>query len=148
MKLALLILFFTCSVAFNLQAQTVDDISGIWWSEIKASKIKVELVDGKYIGTVVYLIPEKYVDGVPQTDRKNPDENLKTRSILNLQILSGLSYNPATKEWTGGMIYDPKTGKTYECQVWLEGKDILQLKGFVTGIPALGRKSAWTRTTL
>jgi uncharacterized protein (DUF2147 family) len=46
------------------------------------------------------------------------------------------------------MIYDPKSGKTYECFVWLEGKDVLQLKGFVAGIRMLGRKSAWTRTTL
>ena len=148
MRFVLLILVLTCSVTFNLQAQTADDISGIWWNDVKTSKIKVEKKDGKYIGTIVYLIPEKYVNGEPEKDKNNPDESLKSRSVLNLQILKGLTYNAGDKEWADGMIYDPKSGKTYECFVWLEGKDVLQLKGFVAGIRLLGRKSAWTRTTL
>lgn len=129
-------------------AQNANDITGIWWNDIKTSKIKVELKDGKYIGTVVYIIPEKYVNGAPENDTKNPDVSLRSRSLLNLQILSGLVYNSSDKEWTTGMIYDPKSGKTYDCYAWLEGKDVLQLKGFVAGIRMLGRKSAWTRTTL
>ena len=104
--------------------------------------------EGKYIGTIVYIIPEKYVNGAPGKDEKNPDPSLRSRSELNLQILSGLVYNTSDKEWTNGTIYDPKAGKTYDCYVWLEGKDILQLKGFVAGIRMLGRKSTWTRTTL
>ena len=146
MKLALFILIFIFSL--GAQAQQADDITGIWWNDIKTSKIKVELKDGKYIGTIVYLIPEKYVNGEPEKDEHNPNQSLKSRSILNLQILNGLVYNQGDKEWSGGMIYDPKSGKTYDCFVWLEGKDVLQLKGFVAGIRMLGRKSAWTRTTL
>lgn len=147
MKKLFLIVFL---VIFSLAvfAQNAEDITGIWWNDIKSSKIKVEKKEGKYTGTIVYLIPEKYVNGVPEKDDKNPDVNLKNRSVLNLQILSGLVYNADDKEWANGTIYDPKTGKTYDCYVWLEGKDTLQLKGFVAGIRMLGRKSAWTRTTL
>ena len=148
MKLALFISLLICLSAADSKAQQADDITGIWWNDIKTSKIKVEKKDGKYIGTIVYLIPEKYINGEPEKDGNNPDLNLKKRSVLNLQILSGLIYNSGDKEWTGGLIYDPKSGKTYDCFVWLEGKDNLQLKGFVAGIRLLGRKSAWTRTTL
>ena len=148
MKLTLFIFLLICVSAIDVRAQLADDITGIWWNDIKTSKIKVEKRDGKYIGTIVYLIPEKYINGVPEKDSKNPDLNLRNRSILNLQILNGLVYNPGDKEWAGGMIYDPKSGKTYDCFIWLEGKDILQLKGFIAGIRMLGRKSAWTRTTL
>jgi len=143
--LLFVVLIVYSSVIF---AQGADDITGIWWNDIKSSKIKVEKSEGKYIGTIVYIIPEKYVNGAPGKDEKNPDLNLRSRSILNLQILKGLVYNDSDKEWISGAIYDPKTGKTYECYVWLEGKDTLQLKGFVAGIRMLGRKSAWTRTTL
>lgn len=129
-------------------AQNTDDITGIWWNDAKTSKIKVEKKEGKYVGTIVYIIPEKFVNGAPAKDDKNPDASLRNRSVLNLQILKGLVYNSRDKEWAGGMIYDPKVGKTYDCYVWLEGKDVLQLKGFVAGIRMLGRKSAWTRTTL
>ena len=145
-KLLLFLVLIVYSSA--IFAQSGDDITGIWWNEAKTSKIKVEKKDGKYIGTVVYVIPEKYVNGAPAKDDKNPVVNLRNRSILNLQILSGLVYNAKDKEWVSGTIYDPNVGKTYECFVWLEGKDALQLKGFVAGIRMLGRKSAWTRTTL
>jgi len=145
-KLLLFVLLLTFSS--SIFAQKADDITGIWWNDIKSSKIKIEKKDGKYIGTIVYVIPEKYINGAPAKDDQNPDVNLRSRSILNLQILSGLVYNASDKEWAGGMIYDPKSGKTYACYVWLEGKDTLQLKGFVAGIRMLGRKSAWTRTTL
>lgn len=147
-KIFVLVFLFVCSSVIYVQAQSADDITGIWWNDIKSSKIKVEKKEGKYVGTIVYIIPEKYVNGEPEKDTKNPDPKLQSRSILNLQILNGLVYNQEDKEWAGGMIYDPKSGKTYECFVWLEGKDILQLKGFVAGIRMLGRKSAWTRTTL
>jgi uncharacterized protein (DUF2147 family) len=141
------VVVFCCSAIFA-QAQSADDITGIWWNDVKTSKIKVEIKDGKYIGTIVYIIPEKYVNGEPEKDSENPDVNLRNRSRLNMQILSGLVYNSDDKEWANGSIYDPKNGKTYDCYAWLEGKDILQLKGFVAGIRMLGRKSAWTRTTL
>jgi len=147
MRKLLLIVFLVVytSVIF---AQSADDITGIWWNDVKTSKIKIEKKEGKYIGTIVYLIPEKYVNGAPAKDDKNPDVKLRNRSILQLQILSGLVYNVTDKEWTNGTIYDPKAGKTYDCYLWLEGKDTLQLKGFVAGIRMLGRKSTWTRTTL
>lgn len=144
----LFLIVFLVIFSFAVFAQNAEDITGIWWNDIKTSKIKIEKKEGKYTGTIVYLIPEKYVNGVPEKDDKNPDVNLKNRSVLNLQILSGLVYNADDKEWANGTIYDPKTGKTYDCYVWLEGKDTLQLKGFVAGIRMLGRKSAWTRTTL
>ena len=145
-KLLLFVMFIICSSA--IFAQSADDVTGIWWNDIKSSKIKVEKKDGKYIGTIVYIIPEKYVNGAPGKDEKNPDVNLRNRSVLNLQILSGLVYNATDKEWANGTIYDPKAGKTYDCYVWLDGKNTLQLKGFVAGIRMLGRKSTWTRTTL
>jgi len=147
-KLFVVLFLFICTSAVFAQTQSSEDITGIWWNDIKTSKIKVEKKDGKYIGTIVYIIPEKYVNGEPEKDTQNPDVKLKSRSRLNLQILSDLVYNAGDKEWTGGKIYDPKSGKTYDCYAWLEGKETLQLKGFVAGIRMLGRKSTWTRTTL
>jgi len=145
-KLFLLAALLICSSA--IFAQSADEITGIWWNAEKTSKIKIELKDGKYIGTVVYIIPEKYINGAPELDDKNPVPALRSRSRLNLQILKGLVYNASDKEWAGGQVYDPVSGKTYDCYVWLDGKETLQLKGYVAGIRMLGRKSAWTRTTL
>lgn len=129
-------------------AQEADKITGIWWNEEKTTKINVEKKNGKYSGTIVYMIPEKYENGETPKDKNNPEEQLRNRSLIGLQILSGFEFDEKKKEWKDGMIYDPKSGKTYDCYAWLENDDLLKLKGFVAGIRLLGRTSEWYRTEL
>lgn len=129
-------------------AQEADNIVGVWWNDEKTSKIEVEKKDGKYIGTIVYMIPEKYENGEPPKDDENPEEALQSRPIIGIQILNGFKYDTKDKEWADGTIYDPKSGKTYDCYAWLENKDLLKLKGFIAGMRWLGKSSEWYRTTL
>jgi uncharacterized protein (DUF2147 family) len=144
-----LILFFTLALYVGTSiAQEANKIAGIWWNDEKTTKIKVEQKGGKYIGTIVYMIPEKYENGQPPKDDKNPDPKLQNRSVVGLQILEGLEYDANKKEWKNGRIYDPKSGKTYDCYAWLENNDLLKLKGFVAGIRLMGRSSEWYRTQL
>ena len=140
-----LVLFFLSFYVFAAFAQEADDITGIWWNDEKTTKIEVEEKEGKYIGTIVYIIPEKYKNGQPPKDVENPDESLRNRSLIGLQILEGFEYDASENEWVNGMIYDPKSGKTYDCYAWLENNDLLKLKGFVAGIRWLGRSSEWHR---
>lgn len=144
----LIILFFLGIYALSSYAQEADKIVGVWWNEEKTTKIEVEKKDGKYIGTIVYMIPEKYENGAPPKDDENPDPALRERSIVGLQILNNFVYNPDKKEWNSGSIYDPKSGKTYDCYGWLESDELLKLKGFVAGIRWMGKSSEWYRTSL
>ena len=144
----LIVLLFLGVYAMAGFAQEADKIVGIWWNDEKTSKIKVEKEDGKYIGTIVYMIPEKYEDGEPPKDDENPDKALQSRSIVGLQILSGLKYDADDKEWDDGTIYDPKSGKTYDCYVWLESNELMKLKGYVAGIKWMGKSSEWYKTKL
>jgi len=144
----LFVLLFLGVYSFAGMAQVADKITGIWWNEEKTSKIKVEKVNGKYVGTIVYMIPEKYVDGQPPKDDKNPDAKLQSRPLIGIQILSGFDFDAGDKEWQDGKIYDPKSGKTYDCYAWLESDDLLKLKGFVMGMRWIGKSSEWYRTTL
>ncbi len=143
------ILLFSILAVFALAgfAQKADDISGIWWNQEKTSKIRVEKKEGKYVGTIVYMIPEKYENGQPPKDDKNPEAALRNRPLIGLQILSGFVFHAGKKEWAGGKIYDPKSGKTYDCYAWMDG-EVLKMKGFVAGIRLLGRESEWYRTQL
>ncbi len=145
-KIALLFIMVLYTLAGV--AQEADKITGIWWNDEKTTKIKVEKENGKYVGTIVYMIPEKYENGQPPKDENNPEENLRERSLIGLQILSGLEYDSKDEEWNNGEIYDPKSGNTYNCYAWLESDDLLKLKGFVAGIRLLGRSSEWYRTEL
>lgn len=144
----LAILFFLGIYALAGFAQEADKIVGIWWNEEKTSKIEVEKKDGKYVGTIVYMIPEKYENGQPPKDDENPDESLRNRSIIGIQILNGFVYDAEKKEWKNGTIYDPKSGKTYDCYGWLESDELLKLKGFVAGIRWMGKSSEWYKTTM
>ena len=144
----LVILFFLAVYTLTGFAQDADKIVGVWWNDEKTTKIEVEKKDGKYIGTIVYMIPEKYENGAPPKDKENPDESLRERSIVGIQILKGFEYEAKKKEWKNGNIYDPKSGKTYDCYGWLENEDLLKLKGFVAGIRWMGKSSEWYRTSL
>jgi len=144
----LVILFFLSIYTLAGFAQEADIIVGIWWNEEKTSKIEVEKKDGKYIGTIVYMIPEKYENGAPPLDDENPDESLRSRSVVGIQILNDLQFDAKKEEWKDGTVYDPKSGKTYECYVWLDGNSTMKLKGFVAGIRWIGKSSEWYKTTL
>ena len=140
-----LVLCLLISQAF---AQDAQKIAGIWWNDEKTSKIEVKEENGKFIGTVIYINPEKYVNGEPEKDNMNPDVKLRSRSRLGLQILSGLKFDASDKEWQGGRIYDPKNGKTYDCFAWFDqDANTLNLKGYIAGMKWLGRATTWTRTT-
>lgn len=144
----ILILLTLALYSFAGIAQDAGKISGIWWNDEKTTKIKVEKKDGKYIGTIVYMIPEKYENGQPPKDDNNPDKSLQNRSLIGLQILSDFEYDAKKEEWNNGKIYDPKSGNTYDCYAWLESNDLLKLKGYVAGVRWLGRSSEWYRTEL
>jgi uncharacterized protein (DUF2147 family) len=143
-----LVLFFLAFYAVSAYSQAADKIVGVWWNDKKTSKIEVKEENGKFIGTVIYINPEKYVNGEPEKDYNNPDTKLQSRSRLGLQILSSLKYNEADKEWQKGRIYDPDNGKTYDCFAWFdEDPNVLHLKGYVVGIKWLGRSTLWTKVT-
>ena len=145
MKRIRLVLIFSLFIS-SAFAQDAQKIAGIWWNDTKTSKIEVKEENGKFIGTVVYINPSKYVKGEPEKDFNNPDPKLRVKSRLGLQILSGLKYNSSEKEWQGGRIYDPDNGKTYDCFAWFEkDANVLNIKGYVVGIKWLGRSTTWTR---
>jgi uncharacterized protein (DUF2147 family) len=77
--------------------------------------------------------------------KKNPNDKLKSRPILGLNILSNFKFD-GTKEWKNGKIYDPQTGKTYSCYLAFtdKTKNKLKLRGFI-GISLLGGTTHWTR---
>ncbi len=139
--------FFSLLIVVSY-AQDAQKITGIWWNNEKTSKIEIKEVNGEFTGTIIHIIPEKYVNGEPERDNMNPDEKLRSRSRIGIQILSGLKYNTSDKQWVNGKIYDPKNGKTYDCYAWFDGNiNILNIKGYIAGMKWLGRSTTWTKTT-
>lgn len=146
MKKPLATLLFLLFIPLALHAQS-DKITGVWLTGEGSSQVEIfKGSDGKFHGKIVWL-EEPYEDGKPKKDKENPDRKLRERPLLGLNLLKGFSYNRGKKQWTGGTIYDPDNGKTYDCYAWFENGDsnTLFLKGYVMGMKWLGRSTTWTR---
>jgi uncharacterized protein (DUF2147 family) len=148
MRHALLVAIFVFSQILLASASDGERITGIWWNATKDAKIKVEKEGDTFSAKIVFLRDEKDSNARIQRDKNNPNHNLTTRTILNLQIISGLIYYSAKNNWINGLIYDPKSGKTFSCTVWLEDNDNLKIKGYVKAFPLMSNTVTWARTTL
>jgi uncharacterized protein (DUF2147 family) len=139
---ALLLLMASSTVAMAQNKK----ILGVWWNEEKTSRVEIFEYHHKIYGKVVWLKDDKNPDGTtPRKDNNNPDEKLQNNPVVGMQILKHLHWDEYDNAWEDGEIYDPKTGKTYSCYAELQKDGTLFLKGYVLGMPFLGKSTVWTR---
>ena len=119
-----------------------EDILGTWLSEKKDGVIKVSKNGDSFRGHLIAFEKQKEDIGKVVLDKNNPEDKLKSRKLKGIEMFWGFSFDD--DEWSGGQIYDPVSGKTYKSYMSLDGKDTLNLRGYV-GIPLFGRTSVWTR---
>ena len=127
-----------------------DRILGLWDTAGKDCKIEVFKCGDKYCGRIAWLEEPLYsaddamgMAGRPIVDRRNPNPELRSRPLVGLQLMEGLTY-AGKNVWEKGTIYSPKGGKTYKCKMTLVASDRLEVRGYI-GIPLLGGTSIWTR---
>ncbi len=112
--------------------KTVDDNTGE-----EKSYIQISVSSGKYVGKISKLLlnpPDTTCDECPGDKKDKP--------LVGMEILWDLK--PYKDHWSYGQIMDPENGKTYKCSIWLEGDDLLKVRGYI-GISALGRTQTWHR---
>lgn len=99
------------------------DIFGTWITEAGDGNVEIYENNGKVFGKIVWL-----KKGADTKDTHNPDAKLKERKLIGVNLLSGLTKKG--DKYEGGKIYDPKSGKTYKCAIWLDGKE-LKVRGIL-----------------
>ncbi len=129
-------------VAVSALADEGDAILGQWLTAEGRSVVEIYKCGDSYCGKIVWLKEPLDKEGKEKTDIHNPDESLRSRKLMGLEILHSLKYK-GNNEYKGGRIYDPQKGKTYKCKAKLEG-DKLKLRGYI-GFSLIGRTSTWTR---
>lgn len=132
-------------VSINLSAQGgADRVLGKWLNEDGDAHIEITEENGVFTGKLVWLkFPIDEETGKPKLDKRNPDEKLKTRPTMGLEMLTGFRYDSDDKEWTDGEIYDPKSGKTYSCYMEFDNDGKLKIRGYI-GISLIGKTTYWT----
>ena len=130
------LLFFTFFVLIEIKSQsiigiweTIDDITG-------KAKSNVEIYEksGKIYGKVIKLLP-----GAAVTTCNNWPGEKNGKSLIGMDIL--WEFKPYKDYWSYGQVVDPKNGKIYSGNIWLEG-DNLKLRGYI-GISLIGRSQIW-----
>ena len=125
-----------------LVAAFAQDVVGKWKLEDGSAIVEVYKSGDAYNGKIVRLKNPTEADGTPAVDNLNPDASLRKRQLIGLNMLSGLKKNGG--EYTGGTIYDPGNGKTYNCSMKVEG-DVLKVRGSLDKRGLLGRTMDWFR---
>ncbi len=142
MKSALIILLSSMS----LFAAELNPI-GIWLIGDKDAKVEIYQNGSELEGKVVWAKKTVNETGKPLVDSKNPDESLRARPILNLVFLKGFKKDESASKWSGGTVYDSKSGKTYKGWIQMVDEKTMKLRGYV-GISLFGRTDIWTRDSL
>ena len=110
--------------------KTIDDETGQAKSIVEITKKS----NGKYYGKVTQLLIKP----------ANPNcvdcsDDRKNKPILGMEVIRDMK--KVGGEFTGGTITDPKTGKTYKCNISRQG-DKLNVRGYV-GFSLIGRTQTW-----
>ena len=129
-------------ISFAGLAQNKDAVIGKWINSTGEAHVDITKRGEKYFGKIVWLKEPKDEKGNIKTDLKNPEASLRSKPILGLEILRNFVFDNG--KWTDGKIYDPKSGKTYSCNMTMKGRDILNMRGYV-GISLIGRSETWKR---
>lgn len=137
----LLFVLFVSLLALNVNAQhhilgkwkTIDDKTGK-----PRSIVEIYEVENKLYGKVIEIIdPSKKnvkCEKCEGTDKHKP--------IVGLVIIRGLKKEG--DEYSNGKILDPESGSFYKCVIKPEGKDKLNVRGYM-GISLIGRSQIWHR---
>jgi len=140
-QFASVIFLFSLISMGSLMAQTEGAILGTWYNTEKSAKIEIIKNGTEFLGKIIWIEPDGK-DLKTILDKENSDPNLRKRPIMGLTILHGLKFKNGI--WEGGKIYDPKSGKTYSCELKLKGKGILEVKGYM-GFSWVGRTVEWSK---
>ncbi len=127
--LPLLICLISTGSAFAKQGSIVGNWKTIDDKTNQAKSIvKIYNKGGKYYGRITKLFRQKGEDPDPRCEKCKDGDARKGKRVKGMVILQGLVKKG--DKYSGGKILDPKNGKVYKCELWLE-KGKLKVRGYV-----------------
>ena len=136
-KFILLIIPFLALSFLSLADNNADVIIGDWLTENNEGKVTIYKQGNLYFGK----ISGGKTPG--RKDTKNPDVNLRNNELIGTVILKNFKFTGGS--WEKGTIYDPNSGKTYDCILKIKNNNkTLDIRGYI-GLAMFGRTSTWTR---
>ncbi|MDO5686955.1 MAG: DUF2147 domain-containing protein [Neisseria sp.] len=137
-------------LAFGVSAVQAEGIVGKWKTiDDETGKarsiVSISEVNGQYQGKIVELMPN-VPNKCPGCDGSSKTFGVaKDGPIVGMTILRNLKADG--DKYSGGSVFDPKSGKTYKGSAKLSGDgQKLVLRGYVgVGVLSVGRSQTWQR---
>lgn len=108
-------------------AFAADPVEGEWLTQAGTAKVRIAPCAGKadrLCGTVAWL------KNAGAKDANNPDPKLRDRAIVGMNLIRDFK-QAGPGRWTGGKIYDPESGKTYDSKISANANGTLKVEGCV-----------------
>jgi uncharacterized protein (DUF2147 family) len=134
MKTLMLAGLVTMSLAAGAAPAMAQDPSGTWLSQSGDTRVRIARCGSAYCGTIVAVRNNL-------KDENNPNPALRTRSLVGVQMISGLQ-SSGEGAWSGS-LYNYTDGKTYSGKMRLVSPAALELSGYVMGV--ICRSQTWSR---
>ena len=127
MKKFLLIAAFCSFAAFSSEDHPLKDT--YWLAE--DSIISIRECDARLCGVMEHIFTAEGEDPLTILDTNNPEEDLRTRPLIGIRLLD--SFNPFPKKgiYKDGLIYDPRSGKSYKGKLSLIDEFTLKVEGCI-----------------
>lgn len=105
--------------------------------DVEIAHVKIYEKEDQLYGEVLRLLPH----ALTLTCERCPGE-LKGKPLEGIILIRELKNK--NEHWTGGKFLDPKSGRNYDCSLWLEDENTLKVR-VSYGLSIFGRTQTWKR---
>ena len=115
---------------------------GVWAID---AEVAVQIFDcgTELCGRIVWLRDSRDLQGLLNSDKRNPDVRLRKQLLCGLTILGGLR-RAGPSRWASGWFYNPQDGQTYDVKAEIESPDVITARIY-TGLPLFGQTKTLLR---
>jgi uncharacterized protein (DUF2147 family) len=124
--LLVLLIFYGSSIVAQTTSYNSDAILGTWLMPDNEGILEVFKENELYHGKIIWL-KKTEDDGSPLKDKENPDENLRDREVIGLQVMNNFKYE-GENIWNGGTFYAARKGREAEPDLILVNPNQLNIK--------------------
>lgn len=139
----LMLLLCTCSTLVNANQGGKSEPWGYWQAADQGAIAEIYPCTQNRQSLCAKLV---WIKDDPQgtlLDANNSEPKLQQRNLTGLVFIESVILKKPGR-WSGGSIYDPKSGKSYKANVELKSADIIHLGGCIA---FLCESETWNRTT-
>ncbi len=121
------ILFLILSF-FNSNMFADTNIFGYWLTS--GSIVKIENCNNLVCGKIITVFVEDGIDPNSILDKNNKNKSLRDRTLVGVDLLSEFQINSQEqKTFKGGKIYDPRSGRIYNSNLYYKPSGNLKVEG-------------------